>query len=143
MSDLTGGCACGQVRYKASGEPRFALICQCRACQLMTGAAHAPQFAHPLDHFEITGALSDWSRDSDADYAVRRHFCPTCGTPVYGMTARMADTAMVLAGTLDDPGAITPSMMVFQGERIAWDHQNLGETSDENSRTDPGKGNNT
>jgi len=139
MSDLTGGCACGQVRYRASGDPRFALICQCRSCQLMTGTGHAPQFALPLDGFEISGALTDWSRDSDADYPVKRHFCPTCGTPMYGITSRMPDVAMILAGTLDDPDAITPSMMVFQDARIAWDHQHLGETSDEHLKTEPEK----
>ena len=40
----------------------------------------------------------------------------------------MPEVAMILAGTLDDPHEINPSMIVFQDERIEWDRQHLGKT---------------
>lgn len=125
MSNLTGGCACGQARYTATGKPRFAILCQCRACQKMTGSDHAAQFGHPADAFEITGSLNHWDRKSDASHTVRKFFCPTCGSPVYGTTARMGNIVMVLTGTLDDPARVPPQMIVYAEDRIPWDHATL------------------
>jgi len=125
MTALTGGCACGLVRFTATGNPRFAIICQCRACQRMTGSDHAAQFGHPADAFTVTGTLGHWERLSDAGFTVRKHFCPTCGAPVYSTTTRMDDIAMVLAGALDDPAAITPTMIVHPENRIPWDSARL------------------
>lgn len=122
MTDLTGGCACGQVRYLATGAPRFTILCQCRACQQMTGSDHAPQFGHPAQAFSIEGLLTSWERASDDGFAVRKFFCPTCGTPVYSTTTRMDDIVMVLSGTLDDPARVPPQMIVYADHRIPWDH---------------------
>lgn len=122
MTALGGGCACGQVRFTTTGTPRFAIICQCRDCQQMTGSAHAAQFGHTAGDFAVTGELHHWDRTSGAGFTVRKYFCPTCGAPVYSTTTRMPDGVMVLAGALDDPSAITPTMLVYGEDSIPWDH---------------------
>ncbi len=125
MTALTGGCSCGQVRFAAHGAPRFAIICQCRDCQHMTGSTHAAQFGHDAGEFHIDGTLSHWDRNSAAGYAVRKYFCPDCGCPIYGTSSRMKDGVMVLIGGLDDPSAVTPTTIVFDEERIPWDHARI------------------
>ena len=39
MTEMTGGCLCGQVRYSANTEPAFVGVCHCRNCQKQTGTA--------------------------------------------------------------------------------------------------------
>ncbi len=125
MSVLTGGCACGAVRFTATGAPRFAFICQCRDCQQMTGSDHAAQFAHAAEAFALEGRPAHWDRQSAAGFTVRKFFCATCGAPVYGTTSRAPDIVMVLAEALDDPAAITPTAIVYGEERITWDHASV------------------
>jgi hypothetical protein len=35
---LEGGCLCGQLRYRISGQPRSADHCHCRMCRRAAGA---------------------------------------------------------------------------------------------------------
>ena len=37
--DLTGGCACGAVRYRLVSPPMFVHCCHCLDCQRQTGSA--------------------------------------------------------------------------------------------------------
>ena len=39
MSDYTGGCLCGAVRYKVTGEPVRVANCHCNDCRKVTGAS--------------------------------------------------------------------------------------------------------
>lgn len=34
---ITGGCACGAIRYECTAEPVAAMHCQCRDCQHSSG----------------------------------------------------------------------------------------------------------
>ena len=47
MTNLTGGCLCGQVRYTITGEPIRSGICHCRSCQHYTGSAFEPFMIFP------------------------------------------------------------------------------------------------
>ena len=38
MTDAEGGCFCGAIRYRVTGEPIDAGYCHCRMCQLSAGA---------------------------------------------------------------------------------------------------------
>ena len=124
-TSLTGGCACGKVRFSANGAPKFAFICQCRSCQHLSGSGHAVQFCHDADAFAVIGETACWERTTDGGSTVAKIFCPTCGTPIYGTTTRADSIVMVLAGALDDPSKITPDRIFFADEAQPWDHASV------------------
>jgi len=53
---MIGGCLCGGVRYEATGEPVFSLLCHCRDCQRQTGSAYNAAIRVPAVGFRITRA---------------------------------------------------------------------------------------
>ncbi len=125
MNDLTGGCACGAVRFTATGAPKFAFICQCRSCQHLSGSGNAVQFCHDAAGFSSTGPVAEWARQTDSGSTVTKMFCATCASPLWGTTTRAPDIMMGLAGALDDPAAITPDRIFFADEAQPWDHASV------------------
>ena len=135
MTDLAGGCACGQIRFMAKGAYKFAFFCQCRSCQKMTGSGHAAQFCHDRSTFSVTGAPAQWSRKTDAGETVTKSFCQTCGAPLFGTTTRAPGIVMVLAGALDSPAVVRPDRVFFAENRVAWDDlQRVGAAQEQQPR---------
>ena len=112
----SGGCACGAVRYRATGKPKWAAHCHCRDCRKQTGAALATWAGFASEHFAFTGAPQAY-RSSPG---VVRRFCGTCGTPLTYEGERWPGEIHLLAGTLDDPGAIAPGAHVYVAHQMPW-----------------------
>jgi hypothetical protein len=108
-----GGCYCGQVRYKAEGEPRLKAQCHCRECQYISGGAPNMFMVMPPDGFRyVSGEPKRFTR-SDIDRAVTREFCGNCGAH---LTTRRPDMPFVIlkVGTLDEPSLYgAPKMAIF------------------------------
>lgn len=120
MADsLTGGCACGAIRYRIDGPAYDTGWCHCRTCQKSSGA---PAMAF------TTCALKDFviEQGEDALGTVRlvpfgeRGFCTRCGTSLSIHADYQKDEIDIAAATLDDPEAVTPAMHIFYDQRITW-----------------------
>ena len=123
MTDpITGGCACGAIRYQSDGEIEFAFHCFCRRCQRMTGGGHSSAFALRSAGLTLTGAVKFFEQVSDSGFATFAGFCPTCGSPVLSKTERFPDRLYMHVATLDDPSGFDPSFVVFEEAAQPWDH---------------------
>jgi hypothetical protein len=102
--ELTGGCYCGALRYRAEGKPMLKAQCHCRECQYITGGAPNLFMLMPPEGFAYTKGTPKRFQRSDLDNAVTREFCAECGTHI--LTRRQDMPQIVLKiGTLDDPAA--------------------------------------
>jgi len=110
---LTGGCYCGDIRYKVNGEATMRAQCHCRECQYITGGVPNYFMMVPLESLEFTqGEPSTFTRD-DIENPVTRMFCPRCGTAL-GTQIPGFPSAVLKVGTLDDPAAYGgPDMAIF------------------------------
>ena len=122
---LTGGCACGAVRYEAAGAPVFQNHCQCRDCQRRSGTGHASWLTFAGD-VTLRGAVATWAVAGDSGNDKRHGFCPTCGTPVCLTFAAMPDLVAVPAASLDDPAAFAPAVVTYAARGPAWDRPGPG-----------------
>jgi hypothetical protein len=120
---LKGGCLCGAVRFEVEGEPLFSGFCHCRDCLKATSAGHAPFMGFMRSNFRLQGETRMFGKLSDQGIPTNRHFCPACGSMVYGDGARepgVDDMVTLYAGSLDDPTAFTPQMAIFTRHRPQW-----------------------
>jgi len=82
MSNIeTGGCCCGEIRYKFNRDAAIsAHHCHCTDCQRSTGSGKASLVMVPITDIEITGELKSYTIVGSAGSHVNRGFCPKCGS---------------------------------------------------------------
>ena len=120
MRNMTGGCLCGQVRYRAEAAPVFTAVCHCKNCQKQAGTAFTVVVAVPKSALSVRGQTKTFHDKGDSGKPVDRIFCPECGSPIISEVAVMPDVTFIKAGTLDDTSWLAPSMEVYCDSAQAW-----------------------
>jgi len=121
MANQTGGCHCGAVKYEISAEPLLTAHCQCADCQTLSGTGHSSNYVVPADAVAITGDMTRYTVTGDSGGEVTRSFCPKCGTTLLSEATALAGTRIMKAGTLDDPSAFQPQMVIYHKSAQDWD----------------------
>jgi len=101
---MTGGCACGRVRYSANIDSDDAYLCHCRMCQRATGSLSIALVNARLEDVSWHGQ-PDWY---DSSPIARRPFCASCGTSLGFMFKQDADKMDLSVAAFDDPSPFTP-----------------------------------
>ncbi len=117
---FTGGCLCGSVRYRVSGEVLRFYHCHCGRCRKMNGAGHASNIMLKGVELEwLQGeALLGQYKVPEAERFYSR-FCKQCGSPLprdfpnHGMV-------IVPAGSLDSDPGVRPEARIFWDSRAEW-----------------------
>lgn len=108
MTERTGGCLCGEVRFTASGEPYRVGLCHCMDCRKHHGALFHASAIYPQDSVVITGKTQNYEG---------RHFCPACGSTVFGQSG---DEIELNLGSFDAPDQFAPTYELWAIRREAW-----------------------
>ncbi len=136
-SGITGGCQCGAVRYRVTGELGDSGICHCRMCQRAAGNVFAPLVTATGVVWQ--GTPGRWASSNISE----RGFCATCGTPLFLRDFdRPEDEVELMIGTLDDPDIAPPDHHVGVESRVAWLKMDDGlpeYVTGERSGSDPGR----
>ena len=123
MTEFSGGCLCGAIRYEVTGDPIRAAHCHCDDCRRATGASFATNVFFKEEDLTVTqGTPKRFQHKADSGNTSTRKFCPVCGAPVMAVSSGMPDLAMLVAGSLDDPSVFKPTMDVFTDCAQPWDH---------------------
>ncbi|MBA89359.1 MAG: aldehyde-activating protein [Phyllobacteriaceae bacterium] len=101
---LSGGCQCGAVRFRVTGNPGTSSVCHCRMCQKASAAPFLALVGPGEKPVEWTRGAPAWFQSSSA---ARRGFCAACGTPLaYDAPDGLALTVIAF----DDPDAVAPTI---------------------------------
>ena len=110
-----GGCLCGQVRYRAMGEPKAAAYCHCRMCQRATGAPVTAWVRFPTSAVRFTGEMKAY----ESSPGTHRCFCPNCGSSLATMNADSERVALTIP-TLDEPERVPPAAHGWTSSQMPW-----------------------
>jgi len=115
MSGETGGCQCGAVRFRVTGELGRPSICHCRMCQKAFGAPYGALVSVRIDDLV-------WTRGERKRFAssnkVERGFCGDCGTPLtFEWHPKIIDLAIA---AFDDPAPIAPVVQMAVESAVPW-----------------------
>ena len=114
---LTGGCACGAVRYRLASAPFDAGYCHCDICRRSSGAPVLAFATVPIGDFVVTTGEPRVRRSSGFG---ERGFCADCGTQLTMHVKHQPDTIDFTIASLDEPARVMPEFHLFVGSRIAW-----------------------
>jgi hypothetical protein len=103
MEEVTGGCACGRVRYQVSIENDDAYLCHCRMCQRATGGVSIAFKGVKRDNVRWEHE-PDWYESSPI---ARRPYCRNCGTSL-GFAFPDGENMDLTVGSFDEPGRFQP-----------------------------------
>jgi hypothetical protein len=117
---VTGGCACGQVRYQLDRAPLTVRVCWCRVCQYLAAGNGSVNLRVARAGLALEGPLAARETVADSGNRVRRSFCPTCGTQVLSESSGSPDAVVIRAGTLDDPNLFPPVQNIWTSSAPAW-----------------------
>jgi hypothetical protein len=117
---VTGGCACGGVRYRLASEPLFVHCCHCLNCQRQTGGAFAINLLIEAERVEVlTGEPEPVDAPRDDGSAQRIYRCPSCRVAVFSEYG-WPEIRFVRGGTLDDPASVEPDIHIFTKSKLLW-----------------------
>lgn len=120
--DQRAQCACGAVSVRVSGRIKSMLVCACRDCQKASGTGHATVAIVARDDLAVSGEVRTFSRPANSGARFTRHFCPVCGTPLYGQSSRAAGLAMLPVGLFGtETEWFAPSQVIFARSHNDWD----------------------
>jgi hypothetical protein len=101
---MTGGCACGAVRFEAEIDGDDAYLCHCRMCQRATGSLSIAFKNIPQAKLRwLSGP--DWY---DSSPIAKRPYCSKCGTSL-GFQFKEGPNMDVTVAAFDDPARFKPT----------------------------------
>ena len=121
--EVQGGCYCGALRYRATGDALFKGQCHCRECQYITGGSPNVVMAMPESGFAYIKGSPQQFRRSDLANPVTREFCAECGTHILGKASGLPGVLVIKVGTLDDPSVYGgPQMAIYTIDKQSFHH---------------------
>ena len=110
-----GGCNCGSVRIRLQGPPIRTGLCHCLICRRETGGPFMAFATWDVSNMLVTGETRSWTATTD-----HRHFCPTCGSSLYGTHDKDGEVEVRL-GILDEaPSGLAPDYELWTPRREHW-----------------------
>ena len=120
--DLTATCDCGAVSLHAKGRPISMFQCSCLHCQKASGSGHSSIVLFRQADAELSGLMKTFVRPADSGATFTRHFCPECGTTIFGVSSRAPDLRIVPAGLFAGQNDwYAPNQLIFARSHQAWD----------------------
>jgi hypothetical protein len=119
MSKHRAACQCGSLTVKADVNPDFVILCNCKACQLRTGAPFGVGAYFKIADLSIKGDTNTWARSAQSGRELTNHFCPECGTTLYWTLEMRPEHMGVAIGSFEGPMP-EPLRAIWAEQKLDW-----------------------
>jgi hypothetical protein len=102
-------------------EPMAVGHCHCEDCRKSSGTGHCTHVAVQEDALSLSGAVTAFEKPADSGNLVSRHFCGTCGSPVYSTNAAQPGSIFLRASILNQLEKYTAQLAVWTNRATAFD----------------------
>ena len=118
MTKLTGKCLCGEVSFAADGDVPVMANCHCTACRQSTGSAFATLMFMKQDDVTVSGTPKTFEHKSDGGNLMTKHFCGTCGTPLFTQNSAREGMLGLRVGIINEHEEFTPKVNVYTSSKM-------------------------
>jgi hypothetical protein len=118
MPKLSGKCLCGNIEFSGDTEIKLMANCHCSDCRAATGAAYGTLLFVDADAIQVTGTPKIFKHTADSGADMEKHFCPDCGSQLFGRNSNRPTTLTIRAGSLDQTSLVKPAVNVYLDSRI-------------------------
>lgn len=122
QTGFTGGCLCGDVRYRSNSPPLATIHCYCTDCRRIGGTGHATHTVIPDGDFLLEGVVAEYERQADSGNRINRRFCPRCGSAIFHTRDGLPGKLVVRTSSMDDPEIAKPERIIYASSAVSWDH---------------------
>jgi hypothetical protein len=113
-----GGCLCGAVRYRVSGEPVATTLCHCRSCRRASGGTNVAWSVFEKSAFNWLGVEpAAYSSSTGIEWL----HCGKCGSLVGYTRDSRPDHMDITTATLDEPDRYPPAVEIWLEHKIGWE----------------------
>lgn len=117
---INGACHCGAISFTAEIDPAGVVACHCADCQVMSGSPFRAIVMAPMDTFKLNGEPSRYVKVADSGNRRAQMFCPTCGTPLFGMAPENATAVMIRLGCVAERAQLKPARQIWTHSALPW-----------------------
>ena len=118
---LTGGCICGEVKYKLTEIPLFTQACHCKDCKILTGSSYVINSSVLENTLIVEGKISpSEGLKGGSGKPCKAYFCTKCGTYLYTDYESAVGRMNVRTKTLKDSDKFPPQAHIFLKDKDPW-----------------------
>jgi len=117
---ISGGCACGSIRYTGAQAPVAMINCHCRDCQLSSGAPFASGIVVMTADLQVSGTPKAHAVRASSGGLATRSFCPECGTPLFTRSEANPQFTSIRFPSLDNAAGFKPMLDIYTGSAQQW-----------------------
>ena len=120
---VTGGCLCGEIRYRVTEPALDTNFCHCRMCQKFSGAPFTTGSTYPTSAVQFTKGEPRYYKSSPF---AERGFCANCGSSltfrpmVPPVTPAWTNWILIYTGSLDNPAPNVPTWHLGVESQMPW-----------------------
>lgn len=120
---VTGGCLCGEIRYRISEPALDTVICHCRMCQRFSGAPFSVGSVYATAAIRFTKGAPKYYKSSPF---AERGFCAECGSSLVfrpqtpPVSQDWEGWILIETGSLDNPAPNVPTWHLGVESQMPW-----------------------